>query len=119
MLRALMALIASMIVCEPVSPERPVDGVNRIYEGTYEYEFGDRIRSKCDRPTGCLYSVVRDDTLQGLIESYGKDVGFVRFVGELVDACSDPRSSEFACVTTGRGEAIIIKEWIYHRDMKN
>lgn len=117
----LRILVASMVLMstsgfgEPVTPN---DKPGRVYEGVYRYDHGDRLRVECDKKEGCSHTLVRDETLQRLIVRYGGRVGRIKFVGEEVDACVDPRSSEFACYSSPSKRAVIITDWIYYRGIK-
>ena len=115
MLAASMALISTSGFGEPVTPN---DEPGRVYEGRYRYDHGDRLRVECDRKDGCSHTLVRDETLQRLIVRYGDRIGAIKFVGEEVDACTDSRSSEFACISAPNKRAVIIKDWIDYRGKK-
>jgi hypothetical protein len=111
-LAAFMVLITASGFGEPVTPN---DKPGRVYEGVYRYDHGDRLRVECERKEGCSHTLVRDETLQRLIVRYGGRIGTIKFVGEEVDACTDPRSSEFACISAPNKRAVIIKDWIDYR----
>jgi hypothetical protein len=114
-LAAFMVLITASGFGEPATPN---DGPGRVYEGVYRYDHGDRLRVECDRKEGCSHTLVRDETLQRMIVRYGDRIGTIKFVGEEVDACTDPRSSEFACISAPNKRAVIIRDWIDYRGKK-
>ncbi len=115
MLAAFTVLITASGFGEPMTPG---DEPGRVYEGVYRYDHGDRLRVDCEKREGCSHTLVRDETLQRLIVRYGDRIGTIKFVGEEVDACTDLRSSEFACISAPNKRAVIIKEWIDYRGKK-
>jgi hypothetical protein len=118
MIWVLMTTIALLAGDGEGASSAPITGPDRVYEGVYGYDHGDWLQVECDQPKGCSHFIVRDQTLQRLLERRGDKAGRLKFIGEEVDACKDSRSSQIACLLAPESRAVVIKKWLYNRDMK-
>ncbi len=83
----------------------------RAFVGEYMNELGDYLVVDCDAPEACVYTLIKDDRLQRLVERYGDSVGRIAFTGVVVEACRDWRSTRYACSTSKDGKAVSILWW--------
>jgi len=78
--------------------------------GRYKYEFGDTLQYNCGKPQPCVKVLVRDQFLRAHVNDL--DGKTITLDVTKIDACHDPRSTSFACVTSGDGTAFLILKWI-------
>lgn len=105
LLTALLAACAS----EPLPAPALADG-EILAVGLYRYEDGDRFRWRCSTSTRCDDSLIRDQTLQRLIEERRIGVRRVILIVRRVDACGSEGNGA-ACARGGR-DALKIVRWI-------
>lgn len=105
----LLTALLSACASDPIQVPPLADG--EIFAvGLYRYEDGDRFRWRCSAASRCDDSLIRDQTLQRLIEQRRIGVRRVILIVRRVDACG-PDGSEVACVRGGR-DALKIVRWI-------
>ena len=107
-----MILVGLLVGCANPPPSPPLLEANELFVvGRYRYEDGDRISWRCASDIQCDDALIRDGTLQHVIERRRFHEFRVVLVARRVDACG-PDGSEFTCAIGAGPTVLRVVRWI-------